>query len=71
MNRPAAPGFGALFCFSVAKALAPPLNEADLILPVLRLREPPTSCPACGFRATEPRRVDGEWTWCCLGGCNP
>jgi hypothetical protein len=72
-KRSPTPGFGALFCFAVAKALAepPPLNEAELLLPTLTAPEPPVHCPCCTMAVHGARRVDGEWTWNCAGGCNP
>ncbi len=48
-----------------------PLNEAELLLPTLRLEMPPAACPCCSCPTSEPRRVQGEWTWNCAGGCNP
>jgi hypothetical protein len=73
MMRPALPGFGALLCLGVAKALAAsPRNGAELLLPALFAPEPPDLCPCCccpAFEASKNERR--EWTWACVGGCNP
>lgn len=71
MNRPAVPGFGALFVLGVAKALARPLSAAELLAPSTRAPTPPKWCPCCCSAVVEPSRVDGgAWAWSCAGGCN-
>jgi len=76
VNRPQAPGFGALLCFGIARALAaddvPELNEAERMLPTLRAPEPPTSCPLCSCPVSGAEKDEnGDWTWHCAYGCNP
>lgn len=72
-QRPTVPGFGALFVFSLAKALAeaPPLNDAELLLSAIDAPEAPTTCPLCGCPALAPSRGPEGWTWLCFEGCNP
>jgi hypothetical protein len=71
--RPALPGFGALFCIGLAKALAaPPIDVAELLLPAMRAAAPPTFCPCCLFPVRAPSKDEtGCWTWECFEGCNP
>lgn len=66
-------GFGALFAVGLARALAE-TPALDLVIgeAVLKSPAPPGLCPCCGFAALGPERdPNGDWTWHCVGGCNP
>ena len=74
MSRPLAPGFGALLCFGIARALAdvPPISSADLFVDALGAPEPPTTCPLCSCPVVGAcKDENGDWTWHCAHGCNP
>lgn len=71
-DRPVFAGFAFAFCEGVAKALQRPAEEAEAMLLAVKAAQPPAHCPACGQPASfAVRDPNGDWTWCCPGGCNP
>lgn len=66
LARPRCAGFGVVLA-AVAGVRVVALDRS-----VLRAPEPPATCPTCNHAALYPcRDPNGEWTWCCVEGCNP
>ncbi len=69
-GRPVVGGFA--FAFAAGVCAAHRANEAEVLVVAMKAEAPPAHCPACGqpcsFAVRDP---NGDWTWCCAGGCNP